>query len=415
MNKKSLVTALVIMTCLISSCIENNDTILNTKIFDSNLQIDKMKLIEYYVSSTKSSSIDTRGEKLFTPILNNSDTVLILANYNNGWDLFSYDCRVPMLLISCDTGNINTSELNNSEVLDAMIEELSIGIANLKSKDIDLPIDNSWTSAIPDSSRYREDLLDVVVKRVGPYVDTKWCQSSYWEKFTPRIDGNRTKLGCCAIAVGNFLRYTDSREGLHLNVIPTTVTQSGEYYSFGNFVSDHWDNLATSLSDPDSLIDNTAMFLANIAQKIHSDFGNIRTTSNLDKCKNYLDSLRYGNRQVFNMIQSPYSASIITQAIDSSKLVFVRVKRQEPNLNYGHVFIVDGYKCTCRKYLDMYTKEVIYSSNQDTLLHAQVGELIGLDEVVSTWINSKVNSIWKFANDNYLRDKKIMFQGEIDN
>lgn len=416
MKKKILFGALAILNCLMHSCIDYSNDCFDFKPLDEGIQIDKMEQIKNYVLTTNSSRVKTRADIIFSPLIINGDTTLLLANYDTGWDIFSYDCRTPMVLMSGDTGNIDIEKLDNTGILYALIDELSVGVARIKIENIDSPIDNSWVSVpMRDSINYRGDLSEIEVKSVGPLVSTKWCQSPYWEAYTPKISGKKAKLGCCAIAVGTFLRYTDIAEGLHLEVIPTLAVPNGDSYSFSGLVANRWDSLACTLLDSDVFISNAAMFLAYTAFEINSDFGSDYTTSNLNKCKTYLDGLRAGNRQVFNMTQAPYSASIISQIIDESKLVFVRVKSPNLTENTGHVFIVDGYKCTRKRLMNSITGEPEPSNYTDTLLHAQVGELIGQDETVSTWINSKVNMVWKFAGNTYQRDKLIMYQGVLNN
>lgn len=36
---------------------------------------------------------------------------MYIANYENGWDVLSADRRAPVVLMSCDAGNLTESEL----------------------------------------------------------------------------------------------------------------------------------------------------------------------------------------------------------------------------------------------------------------------------------------------------------------
>lgn len=66
-----------------------------------------------YIHDIKGIGTDTKSLESVNilPIIHKGDTVMYIANYENGWDVLSADRRAPVVLMSCDAGNLTESEL----------------------------------------------------------------------------------------------------------------------------------------------------------------------------------------------------------------------------------------------------------------------------------------------------------------
>lgn len=70
--------------------------------------------IKDYISHLKFGNINARRSTLqtysLTPYIYRGDTVMYIANYASGWDLFSADQRTPLVMLSSDTGAFDPND-----------------------------------------------------------------------------------------------------------------------------------------------------------------------------------------------------------------------------------------------------------------------------------------------------------------
>ena len=156
------------------------------------------------------------------PVLNAEDTVMYIANYDNGWELLSADVRMPKVLAMCDSGHLSSIELLYSNPAQReYLESLSNKIISLNDVDEDIVMaDDNWSVITPFSESpdtwtgwyltgvqlYRTDTMH----EQDHLMRTKWDQSYPWDTKTPYTNSNKTShcyTGCTIVAACQVLYY----------------------------------------------------------------------------------------------------------------------------------------------------------------------------------------------------------------
>lgn len=104
------------LSVAVSGCtdLEQLDNSVPSKFFfdadDTTLEIIKNE-IGYADNLTRSSSNTS-----IVPYVYDEDTVMYIVNYSEGWDIFSSNKYVPMILASSEKGNINLQDTSLTSI-----------------------------------------------------------------------------------------------------------------------------------------------------------------------------------------------------------------------------------------------------------------------------------------------------------
>lgn len=117
---------LLIFVILFISCSGNEDlSYLRNKTEDySEYSVSiNITAIRNYIDAKYETSTRVFGYCL-TPILNDNDTVMYLANYgdDDGWEIFSNSKYIPMVLFSSPKGHFDITNISNNNPIEYLID-----------------------------------------------------------------------------------------------------------------------------------------------------------------------------------------------------------------------------------------------------------------------------------------------------
>ena len=233
------------------------------------------------------------GEVDIIPYVVNGDTVMYVANYEEGWEAFSNDNRLPMILMRSESGSFNPYFLDRSNPFECYFENAgksmqAIGIENTESPDGMWQLySSSPTNPNPGNSQQymmvgtAYEVSSITYTPKGGRISTKWKQSYPYNQFTPYYtdgSGLNSLVGCGAVATGQFMYFYQR----YFNHSMTTVTNadydsSKNVFTFSGDSNSVW-NLFDDGSDKEMVnnadrIKPTAVFLGYVAKNVCHLFG----------------------------------------------------------------------------------------------------------------------------------------------
>ncbi|MBD5265598.1 MAG: hypothetical protein HDS44_01350 [Bacteroides sp.] len=310
-------------------------------------------------------TVSRSTETLLSPYVVDGDTVMYIANYGEGWEVFSNDPRVPMVLMKSDSGNFYPTALDNESPFDALFQNTAQYLSSVKNEDF-APTDtinSEWmaygikTLGVDDP----EDSNKYYWKNVGysehnhqdtcmPYggrLKTKWHQDGTFKSYTPIIGNEHTKVGCTAVAIGQYLYFTHYKDNRPEKTVTNAVYDSkNNSYIFSGSSSTIWD-LFTDTEAYMPYAEPTAIFLGWVAQKIKTKFG-LQSSS----AQAYSTSLTFFKEQTgLNASQSKYSRYSVKEILEKGYPVFITACTAEDEC---HAWLIDYYESDWTIYNDYY-------------------------------------------------------------
>ena len=422
MKRINLLT--IIYLCLIlASCsnyFEEESKVLSPlkETVSSKINLDEISLM------VANNQIQTKGGQVSVePVLEGEDTVLFLVNYPQGWSVMSADRRLPMNLITSDSGSITLNELMANESLEsyirAMMKEIKSMVAN--------PIDMTQTKAsnTPPMSFYDENGIwwvyshkyvesSTINKQQMPLIKTKWGQGSTWNVNAPYTSSTRTShcpTGCTNVAIAQLLYFLHNKTGVPVKSYRHFGTNA--YYSepndtadghiltsdevsYYNF-SDCWAEMPlnqNSASEAGAKLVSSLM--VRLGYLFESGYKPDGTGTFRVKVKPALSS-------AFNISTtfSAYDKDIVGQQIYSSKnpvVLMMHGIKPSTQDTVGHTFLADGYRKLTENYTYVYktmdetSTTYKYIQNAETYVNEYVSLNWGYDG--SGDINNQGGVIW---------------------
>lgn len=267
---------------------DNVDKPENSHVCSRNLAAIKNYLNNVRPTATRAGAIS------IMPYVVNGDTVMYVANYEEGWEVFSNDNRLPMVLMKSETGSFNPYFLDRSNPFDCYFEDAakslqSIGIDNTENPEGMWQVYSSTPTPTPTDpgtgSQYT--MVGMACETVkyeytpkGGRLSTKWKKEYPFNQYIPFFTDGSNKhslVGCGGVAVGQFVYFYQR----YFNPSLTTVTDavydsSTNTYSFSGSSNSVW-SLFDDGSDKEMVKDSdrmkpTALFLGYIAKCIDTTF-----------------------------------------------------------------------------------------------------------------------------------------------
>lgn len=99
------------------------------------------KAINTYIA--KRHPATRSSETTVEPYIVDGDTLMYVADYGDGWEVFSNDTRFPMVIMRSETGKFNINEIASVEPLYEIFENTIDDLKSLKNSS-ENSIDSSW-------------------------------------------------------------------------------------------------------------------------------------------------------------------------------------------------------------------------------------------------------------------------------
>ncbi len=322
---------------------------------------------------------DTRsGAADLTAYVVNGDTVMFVVNYDEGWEVFSNDNRLPMVIMKSETGSFKPDVIDNSNPFEYYFKTVgedlqAIGIENTDDPEGLWQVYSAPTPNPTDpgtGGQYQMvgmacETTSTVYTPKGGRLSTQWGQ--YTEpinQYTPFLEDIPTKhsrVGCCAVAAGQFIFFYQR----YFNPAMTTVTDAvyntnTNTYSFSGNSNSVW-NLFDDGSDKEMVNDldrmkPTALFLGHVGVEIYTKYGKFDgdgSSSNEWNISNFINSSCDLNTTIslFNY------QKLITNFTSGLPVVGVStgsVTENNSEKGTGHAYIIDYAETINQKVYEVY-------------------------------------------------------------
>lgn len=403
MNKIILISGLL----LCCSCHDANDIYDIEEPSKQSLSSELQSIKNYIgltrnVSQTRASSLDNSYS--LSPYVYKGDTVLYIANYYPGWQIFSNSHFAPMVLASSEKGTLSVSDTIFKEsplalLVESLAEELYVvrQVAPLgeripdslkidlsdpslydttKIKDTFLP--NLWYGEIDTLSIIEQDHL----------MSTKWGNNAPWNVYVRFVEDkgkwSHAQVGCSAIAIGQFLYYQHYKCGNPATAVShAELNDTTHKYSYSRPSSSIWDKMSLSyLPSPNTNSDSAAVFLGEIAETIAYRFTTSATFATT------LASMTYLRDKGFPVVCTPIDYSYIIEQIQEGEPVILKVATAEG----GHLLVADGYRIEN-------LRVTVLLSDIDNLPHEVTYEVVNRYIKMNWGWDGASDDIWLVASD----------------
>ncbi len=351
-----------------------------------------INIIASHFGGYRSSEKATRAMKKFslTPYIINGDTLLYIAQYENGWEIYSASKATNMVLFSSEEGNFDMNSpsfpdnlrflimenakevreilktqpnyvhpswsnlaLSEKDIVKAEITAIGKGDERVKVNESDLP-PGRWVQI-----EYEEVGSETYTS--PKLIQTKWGQSYPWNayaKFVLSIDTNKQELslaGCTPIAVAQYLYFTHFKDG-----IPEKSPSGARILSNGNgYISDYifidynsevWNKMARFYYEPGT--NESALLIGETGRSLDSSYGLNGTSTKEANCISFLSDT-YGIQ--FKRTPIDYAKIIKSIKNQGYPLIAYAASNEKSDGSpseqvVAHSFIIDQYKHTTKTY-----------------------------------------------------------------
>lgn len=305
-----ILAVLILSGCSNDLSIPVTDETDATDIKKEEVRLNKMeKAIGRYITSTRAK---TRGEDFnLVPYVVDDDTLMYIANYGEGWEVFSNNARFPMVIMRSQTGTFDIESIKTVTPFYDVFESTVNDLIALEHTSESLPISDSWIPFYDGINNLNErgaisrsggsDLEDpgegytwkpytgetiemtTAYTPLGGRLRTHWGQGRPYNQFTKycvaRPDSvHMCPVGCTPVAIGQYLFWAHNNLG-----VPQTTVDSQTYdpdknvFSFSGNSTEPWDNMESD-DNPISLWNNslmapTAIFLGSLGVEMGTSYG----------------------------------------------------------------------------------------------------------------------------------------------
>lgn len=359
-----------------------------------------MKNIKNYINHMGSNGISSRNTNdcTISPYIYKGDTIMYVANYSDGWELFSTDHRVPMIMMSSDTGTFNLDEIENSPAFATYVnnvaEELwqvknssdteggTFGLWNLVSiQNNEVDMQKIRVAPKARGTHPGEDGYWVLLETTPPVTEsmttnkltsTQWGQDYPWNIKIPYSIDNPSKIGpigCEGVAAAQYLYYLHFKYGTPANTVTTATYNADNNYTYSGSSSTIWNNMATHFWEGDSAIYKAAIFMGHVSKEIETKY-----YSNYGEAS-FLKAIEFINSQSDrNYYATTIDYDYVDAEIGAGRAVYARAGNASGG---GHAFIIDKKRITCTTSTSTYGWVGKDNTGEDTNDYDGEGNLVG--------------------------------------
>ncbi len=336
-----------------------------------------------------------RGEKKtrtindfrLTPFVINGDTVLYVAQYADGWEIYSASYAANMLLFSSEKGIF---DINDPE-MPSQLKTLILGNAQLigeLNRDSVNVINPSWKSVALSSQLGENGVIlsvneDGLLSRINPddvppgywqlvesktisniistyakLTETVWDQRAPWNQYSKKVvdkSGNRISApaGCGAVALAQYLYYTHFKDGVPTYAPTSAVLNAkGDDYIFTGESGAIWQEMASKRGQEGT--EKSALLIGKVGHDLQTKYEPEGSGISDSEIVKYLSRV-YGS----NYKMKDFDLNIVLELLKKGYPVISgansTIRNGQSAPLEGHLFLVDQYKMEstkrCYKYV----------------------------------------------------------------
>ena len=350
MNKTKLLS-LMIIGVIISSC--SQDDLFNCVDSEDVIMSSNEKAINRYIEQRH--PVKSRSNTRLIPIIQHGDTVAFLANYDEGWELFSNNTSLPMVLMKSEKGSFYPLDKDKKSPFENFYDNF---IEDLSSRPVCEEASAMWDFFGSDQGPQIQassgdwvgnacDFAESVYTPKGGRLKTQWGQGGYYNQSVPYYCDSthiHSMVGCNAVALGQVLYHSNKYFGLPKSTVSTAIYDpEANQYSFSGDDAFVW-SLMDSGEDESFKYNKekmmpTAVFLGYIAKILDSYFGEY--FPDVTSASPYACSIEIANRINVKTKLSNYSWDDI---ISTLSMGYPCLSVSYLSIYGGHTYIIDEAK-----------------------------------------------------------------------
>lgn len=318
------------------------------------------------------------SEFSISPYVENGDTLLYIAQYSDGWEIYSANEGAGMLVFSSDHGKFNIDDPEMPEPVKDLILASAEAVKSI-SKETDVAVNASWgpfAMTEEDFASGRITVNDKTSSRAISYPEvpsgkwillkyetiyddtytspkltiTEWDQEDPWNSYSKMIknsEGNMVRgyAGCAAVAVSQYMYYSHFFNNIPLYTISSaTPIQNGNDFTFTGQSSTIWNDMAISKWDYNRTTNATALFIGYIGHTLNADYRTDGTHIEQSDILAYLGKV-YNTTFSESDVDLDYIKSSINNMYPVISAAFTNKKENGGSQKKaGHLFLIDRYK-----------------------------------------------------------------------
>lgn len=400
MKKKDFLNCgiLLLLLAFTSACSHEED-VLSTFEEDTNeVQLDGIKqdiMINVMTNrhggfNAKSTMSRAVSDVKLTPYVENGDTVLYIAQYSDGWEVYSGSKVTNMVLFSSEHGIFDIEDGNMPNALKQIVKSNAEAIGDLLKSNKDFIVHSSWGAAALTESDFQNGHITVkqksrsngrtaisyqdlppghwelltteILSQENYYspklIETEWGQGSPWNIYSKLVQAKdaseyvRAPAGCVPVALGQYFYFTHFKENQPSTTVTTaTPTSNNKDFVFSGTSTTLWNIMAKRIG----LMDDTnsaALLLGKIGRDLNAIYKAEETAVDTTDIAPYLYNVF---KKHFDMVK--LNSSSIETSINNGYPVIAHAWTSSSK--NGHTFLIDQYKKseTKTKYFYVYKRD----------------------------------------------------------
>lgn len=329
--------------------------------------------IKNYISRIKFGNIT--GRSVFassydlSPFIYKGDTIMYVVNYASGWELLSTDHRIPLVMMSSESGSFHLSDtLTMAPAFRNYLNDVSEELYQIKQlNSSDGETYGLWKAVSIQNDEVDAQLIEVAPRAQGTQpgngywvllnttspvtttitsnklTSTQWGQGSPWNNYVPYVSsGSSTHCvaGCMGVACAQYLYYLHYKNNKPTNTVTSATYQSSSNtYNYSGSSSSVWNQMAKTSSG--SGTNYSAIFIGYVGKNINTIYGANSSSAY------FTDIISFINQEgSFNYESVTFDYSYVTNELIAGRavLAYAQSPKENPNEYDGHAFIIDRYK-----------------------------------------------------------------------
>lgn len=428
---------LLLLISFLASCSKEELVMKEYSVNNQKANTIEQNIYDYIRTFRKVVSRNATDYKL-SPFIYEGDTVMHIANYGNGWDLFSNDKRMPMLVMSSDSGSFDMNDANMPPSMKSYIYSVADEIHQLRAIDEEESVSyGEWNIVSIDSEEV--DLANVIagpraigeaqpgegywqlievsdpvqsVSVTSKLTVTQWGQNYPWNLCVPNSIDNLNVIGpagCSSVAAAQYLYYLHYKYNNPVSTVSLVSYNSSEnIFIYSGSSSTIWDNMAKNIGE--SGTDFTALFIGYIGQLLGTKYYSDRGEATFEK------SIEIINSQTgYNYYEADINYAYVINELLSGRAVYAMASNttRSNTTEGGHEFIIDRLKTETITTTSTYGWVGTDNYGRDTNLYDMDGNVIGYsffyedDNITNTYSfamnwgwNGRQDNVWCSADNN---------------
>ena len=343
-----------------------------------------------------------------SPILANSDTLMYLVNYVDGWEVLSADSRFPKVLAFAQTGRLTLSEFYEEDTPQSVFFTDYLHILTEARHNPSFSMSTlsgllGWEDVIPVKGdtwsnwmTYHSVVLHTELIEQDHLLETKWNQNGGWASCAPYMDNSMTShcyTGCLPVAAAQVLYYLHYKLGVpsvtYGNVTCNAYIQSGEssvvlnntntVFDNSNLSSIHWDNMPKTSSEvvsPDDYIPVSTL-LVRLGYLANATYTATGTPVSMSAMRDVFEN-EYG-------ISCTYSIDLdfshVYQQVVEQQMPCIFSIWDSSSYNVGHAVVIDGY----HRKKEWIRRDQVRNNNSGVIQYRTIVEQVNTDYLAINW------------------------------